>query len=875
MPPDAVQTEPSRDLMAAAGRGGAVEQPPASPPDAEAAAPAPHPLAWRWAAAAFLGAAAIALRAALDPWLQGVMPFVFAFPALAAAALLAGAGPALLTLVVTALLPLLPALQPMLGNELRAVHVLSFAVAGAVVIMACDRLRRPAAPAAAPTLAAGEQATLDDEGRSVQLWLRVLMVMALLLPAAFFLSTAWQSHARAMADATARINRSAVLAREHGLRLVNMNNLVLQQLHLRLDGWSAAQIDGRRSDLQATLAGMVTGLPDVRGLAVWDASGRLLLAAGQLETADRPAGVAGQDYFDVHREGGVGVYLSTLPRRADGSDGQVVVTERRSTMAGDFDGVYGIVLDAGTFERFYRDLLRTEHSGAVSLLRADGRVLVRQPEAPLREPKLAADRPLLKRWRAGDTQGVAEAVSPFDNTLRLLAFRRLDPQPLFVVASLRKEEIVAAWYRELGLLAAFTFPTALGLAWVSWLALRHIGRERAAMQRWRAETVKRTQAEDALRQTQRLEALGHLTGGVAHDVNNLLMVVSNNAYLLRRVLAGAPALQRAEKPIDAILRAVTNGSRLTRQLLAFSRRQALRPQAVRLQDQLPQLLDLIRHSISSTITLDGDCAPDTGTVLVDPAELELALINLAVNARDAMPQGGHLQLSMRNAEPGEHQGLGRWVSITMSDTGVGIPRALLDRVFEPFFTTKEQGKGTGLGLSQVYGFCQQAGGTVRIDSQPGEGTRVQLLLPAAAPEEAAMPAMVDEAPAPAAEGRLLLVEDNAEVADATEPMLSTWGYAVRSARSGDAAREVLAQAEGRFDLLLTDIVMPGSTDGLSLARHVRQRYPHIGMVLMTGHARETDKAIAEGFVVLQKPWTPSDLRAALEEAHPRRRTEQA
>jgi two-component system NtrC family sensor kinase len=227
------------------------------------------------------------------------------------------------------------------------------------------------------------------------------------------------------------------------------------------------------------------------------------------------------------------------------------------------------------------------------------------------------------------------------------------------------------------------------------------------------------------------------------------------------------------------------------------------------------------------------------------------------------------QLTVTTALDGEGA-----VRVAIVDRGAGIPADGIERVFEPFFTTKEQGKGTGLGLSQVYGFCQQAGGTVRIDSQPGEGTRVQLLLPAAAPEEAAMPAMVDEAPAPAAEGRLLLVEDNAEVADATEPMLSTWGYAVRSARSGDAAREVLAQAEGRFDLLLTDIVMPGSTDGLSLSRHVRQRYPHIGIVLMTGHARETDKAIAEGFVVLQKPWTPSDLRAALEQAHPRQRTGQ-
>jgi len=202
---------------------------------------------------------------------------------------------------------------------------------------------------------------------------------------------------------------------------------------------------------------------------------------------------------------------------------------------------------------------------------------------------------------------------------------------------------------------------------------------------------------------------------------------------------------------------------------------------------------------------------------------------------------------------------------------VGMPPEVLEHVFEPFFTTKEQGKGTGLGLSQVYGFCQQAGGTVRIRSTPGQGTAVQLVLPGVTAEPDAPEATPT---VPSAHGRLLLVEDNAEVAEATEPMLSSWGYSVRGVRSGDAAKELLAQQRGGFELLLTDIVMPGSTDGLSLARHVRASYPHIGIVLMTGHARETDKAMAEGFVVLQKPWTPPALAAALEEAHPRKRAAQ-
>jgi two-component system NtrC family sensor kinase len=280
----------------------------------------------------------------------------------------------------------------------------------------------------------------------------------------------------------------------------------------------------------------------------------------------------------------------------------------------------------------------------------------------------------------------------------------------------------------------------------------------------------------------------------------------------------------------------------------------------------------MRHSVTAMVTFESEVAPDTHCIQVDPAELELALINLAVNARDAMPEGGLLRVEARNAEPREHQGLGAWVSITVRDTGGGIAPEVLEHVFEPFFTTKEQGKGTGLGLSQVYGFCLQAGGTASISSEPGYGTTVQLLLPGVG----ATPEAVEEPPpVPTAHGRLLLVEDNAEVAEATEPMLSSWGYSVRGVRSGDAAKELMQQPHGEFDLLLTDIVMPGATDGLSLARWVRATYPHVGIVLMTGHARETDKAMAEGFVVLQKPWTPPALAAALEQAHPRKRAEGA
>jgi two-component system NtrC family sensor kinase len=827
--------------------------------------------AWRWLAGPVLAVAAMGLRVALEPWMAGSVPFVFAFTAVVAATLLAGAGAGLLAAAVCAVMPLVPGMPDILGGASPVRQVSMFTLSAVTLVVVCSLLMRHAP---APSARRAAQLAMADEGRHAQLWLRLLIALALLLPAAFFISTAWQSRASAYEDAEQRITRSAVIAREHALKIVHTSQLLFKHLEERFDGRTAAEVDAARQVLEAAMVRMAGGLPDVQGVAVWDREGRALAASNGSEATRSNLNALGREYFQAHRDNpGLGLLVSP-PVESQVHPGQwrIVVSQRREGLQGEFDGVYAIALHASAFTDFYRDLVRSERGGTVSLFRHDGTIIAREPAPPVPGQVQPASGAMMRRILAGDAEGLLDSVSPVDGRSRLVAFRRLPGQPLYVSASLAHEVVLAGWYREVALLAAFTFPTALGLAWVSWVALRHTQRERLALQRWRAETVKRAQAEDALRQTQRLEALGHLTGGVAHDVNNLLMVVSNNAYLLRRLLQkDAPqpaALARVDKPIDAILRAVTTGARLTRQLLAFARRQALRPEVISLQERLPLLLDLMRHSVSAVVTLEGEAAPNTGNIQVDPAELELALINLAVNARDAMPNGGLLRVEVRNAEPQEHQGLGQWVSITVRDTGQGIAPELLERVFEPFFTTKEQGKGTGLGLSQVYGFCQQAGGTARIESQPGEGTAVQLLLPAVADTPQAV---AEPPPVPSVEGRLLLVEDNAEVAEATEPMLASWGYQVRSARSGSIAKDLLEQAGGAFELLLTDIVMPGGIDGLTLARHVRSRYPSIGIVLMTGHARETDKAMAEGFVVLQKPWTPQALSGALQQAHPGKR----
>ncbi len=392
-------------------------------------------------------------------------------------------------------------------------------------------------------------------------------------------------------------------------------------------------------------------------------------------------------------------------------------------------------------------------------------------------------------------------------------------------------------------------------------AIRH---NHAELERRVAEAVNRTrEAEQRVAQSQRVEALGRLTGGVAHDFNNLLGVISNSAHLMQRHPAAATDLQA---PLAATLRAVAVGSHLTQHLLRFAGRRPTRPQQVELTRYLPEVQELMRSVLGKRVDISVHVAPDTPPVHVEAGELELALINLALNARDAMPSGGELRLRAGKAEPEDTEGLPSaargYVLITVSDDGSGIPPDVASRVFEPFFTTKAVGKGTGLGLSQVHGFCTQAGGAARLASTPGFGTTVSLLLPASDGCETCPPPHRTTT-APVTGARVLLVEDNDELGDVTAALLRSHGALVqRAGRADDALR--LLQAQPLFDVVLTDVVMPDGMDGLALARHLRQHRPALPVVLISGDSAAA--AAARDFVVLRKPCTEAELLAALYDA---------
>jgi PAS domain S-box-containing protein len=369
-------------------------------------------------------------------------------------------------------------------------------------------------------------------------------------------------------------------------------------------------------------------------------------------------------------------------------------------------------------------------------------------------------------------------------------------------------------------------------------------------------------ANERLLQAQKLEAVGQLTGGVAHDFNNLLMVVTGHSHILRKEMADHPRVARA---VDAILTACRRGQDLTRHLLAFARRQRLRPVPVALNDRSEVIRELIGASLGSLVTLTVDFPDTLWPIEVDPSELELALLNMAVNARDAMPNGGTLKISAQNKglKRGEVQAdmEGDFVAVTIEDTGLGIPPDVLPKVFEPFFTTKDVSKGTGLGLSQVHGFVQQSGGHVTVESRLGLGTKITLYLPRT---EAVATAQAGDEPAlPSAHATItvLVVEDNPEVGEVTANLLQQLGHEVHIVGNAEAALQALREGL-QPGLVLTDIVMAGSMDGIALARHLQAEYPDLPVILATGYSQEAERIRGE-FLILGKPYQLHELDRAV------------
>jgi CheY-like chemotaxis protein/nitrogen-specific signal transduction histidine kinase len=379
-----------------------------------------------------------------------------------------------------------------------------------------------------------------------------------------------------------------------------------------------------------------------------------------------------------------------------------------------------------------------------------------------------------------------------------------------------------------------------------------------------AQIEERERVESTLRQMQRLEAVGQLTSGVAHDFNNLLTVVLGNIGFLEKGLSSAGVDGRLAQRLGYMRAAAERGAKLTDQLLSFSRRQRLEPKLLDLNETVASMHDLLQSTMGGSIRIETKLHRGLWPAMVDPTQLELAMLNLAINARDAMQVGGRLAVHTENVTLGpalypEDPPAGDYVAICVADTGTGMTEEVRAKVFEPFFTTKEIGKGSGLGLSQVLGFAKQSGGGVRIESRVGEGTSIHIYLPRtkAKAEERSPSAPAIAAHKDAPDARILLVDDDHAVREVTSTTLRDLGYSVVEAGSGGAALDILAR-EPTIDLLIIDFAMPGMS-GAEVARQARAKRPTLPILFITGFADRAALAGVSETHIVGKPFVNDEL----------------
>jgi two-component system NtrC family sensor kinase len=682
--------------------------------------------------------------------------------------------------------------------------------------------------------------------------LRALLVASLLVPALLFALTAFLSYRAHFDDVRERLAREADVLREHASKVFETAQLVIGEINTVLAGRSAAAIKADESSVHAILAGLIRSLPQFRDVWIIDRDGRPL-ASALFDPVPAALDLTDRDYFGATRAT-PGLFIGdVVTGRASGMR-YFNIADRRRDAAGQFDGVVALAVVPEYFTAVYERLFGPTVALA-GLVRADGTILGRFPSLGEKEIRLSPQSGFARSVARAPAGGFYQAVAETDGVTRLFAYRRLDQFPVYVYAARDRDVVVADWVWSMSSHLVFGVPATLCVFLITLVALRRT--ERAE-----AEARRREAAEEALRQSQKMEALGQLTGGVAHDFNNLLLVLNGNLDLLKQ-----HARPEHGRLIAAMERALLRAEALTRQLLAFARRKPLRAERIDVVREMPKILETLRRSLRSNIALEARIPPETWPVEADPSELELALLNLSVNARDAMPRGGSLTITAENVPAADAAALaeplpGDFVRLAARDTGTGIAPELLGRVFDPFFTTKSVERGTGLGLSQVHGFAKQSGGTATIRSRPGEGTTVEIYLPrslAAATRESEPG--IGPARAPKGEGaRILIVDDNIEVGETTRGLVEKLGYRVRFVISG--ADALAAFAEEPADLVLSDIVMPQMT-GIELARTLRQRHPALPILLATGYSEAVKEARAAGFPLITKPYRIEQLGQAI------------
>jgi two-component system NtrC family sensor kinase len=701
---------------------------------------------------------------------------------------------------------------------------------------------------------------VPTEQRNSLRLLQWMMAASLALPIALFAFAAVMSLISTREAADRQIERSLDVVHEHALKVFETIDRSLSEINEMVRGISDAEIRAREQPLHVRLKQLADSLPQMKSAWIFDARGHALVNSMMFPV---PAGLdfSDRDYFKAHIDKAHGTYIgNTLtPRTPYQGAAFFSVSRRRQHDDGSFAGVIQASVLPEYFENFYARIGHDPGS-FFALGLSEGTVLARFP-AIAHDVHLDRGGPVAQTIAASPQGGLLTVTSPFDGVERRLGYRRLAEYPVYISAGLETATIRSRWLATIGQHLIFGLPATALLFLLLALALRRT-------RHLYAEASRRMEAEEALRHGQRLEALGQLTGGVAHDFNNLLTVIWASVDLLRRPDLPEPRRQRY---VEAISDAVARAAKLTAQLLAFARRQTLKPETFDVGDSVTALSDMVRTLTGPAIEIVTLLPDQPCCVSADAGQFETALINVAVNARDAMSGEGRLTLAVRAvaAVPGlaQHpESRHGYVAISVEDTGTGIPQDQIERIFEPFFTTKEVGHGTGLGLSQVFGFAKQSGGEVDVMSEVGKGSCFTLYLPRVPAD--GLPQRLPAQEAPPVDGlgmSVLVVEDNIEVGTSAKDALTELGYAPTLVGNAATALEELIRNPGSFDVVFSDVVMPGMS-GIDLASEIRRRDLDLPVVLTSGFSQVLSQHGSCGYELLQKPYSIEQLARALDKA---------
>lgn len=558
--------------------------------------------------------------------------------------------------------------------------------------------------------------------------LKNILAIAVTLLALMFAALALYEYRRASSDALRALDQIGRIVHEHAIKALESNETVLDRFMEMLGDRSAESLRQDEESLHALIVQMTQRFGQLRNLMLWDEHG-VAVVSRRYYPVRRDVSIADRAFFIRHQRQGIGTSINEPLDGRFGGERIFNMSKVRRDRDGGFAGVASVSFSPQYFSDFYRQAVGSDGVIAIALLRSDGEVVARYPGSRQDSDSWPGNA-LKAAMKDGAAHGVATAVVGLDGERQYVAFRKVESYPLFIVVSRTHSSVFFEWRHDMASIALFLLPCVGIMIAAIWLAITRGEKEYEAILRLHEEEVKRADAEDHLRQLEKYEALGQLTGGLTHDFNNLLQIISSNTAAIR---AMPPGTDR-QPQLGAIDRAISRGRALTTHLLAFARRRELALERVQPGAVVPGMLGLARHSLPGTITLRCAVESDVWDVNADCAELELAILNMTLNARDAMKDGGVITVQVRNVARSSTERLAArlpeidLVALSVSDTGTGIPEAILHRVFEPFFTTKQE-KGTGLGLSRVYGYASQLGGTAVAGNARGGGAVVTMYIP--------------------------------------------------------------------------------------------------------------------------------------------------